>query len=467
MPCLIIHEVIMLKKAMPHLINQKHKSYDLYFEFLSPEDRKRIHDDLLQGYSIELPNLGRINDHDVSNNVKNIKKEDIGPYEESYIERMLKVPSKEVILKYNQKNHSYEKIIDKISWDNYYKTIQAQFFEIDPEMLLRLLQDYLKSIKEDWNYILPTEFYELLKSGQNPYFLIDLRRPEDYQRGHIPEAINIFWLDILREDNLKKLPVNREILVYCYVGHTSSQIMVLLNLLGFKVKSLKFGMGISPDEKVKIKGWKDYGYPIKRQSVMISIGSVIKRIAERKTVGINDFVKRQIRSDFAGTKVSLSDLERLRKEAEQGINNGKDKRGYADFVRIITIRDPKILCPIAEITPENKKFLKTEKTKRREGEEEYEHQYFDAKDVKGISSHHINLILYTREQLEKEKEKHTGADYDLISVNAEISEKGAPITPETMRRNIKGPEYGGSGYQHTQKEISQSEKFWNDHALIK
>lgn len=125
------------------------------------------------------------------------------------------------------------------------------------------------------------------------------------------------------------------------------------------------------------------------------------------------------------------------------------------------------MCPITKVTPENKNFLKTEKTKRREGEEEYEHNYFDSKDVKGIPSHHVDLILYTKEQLEKEKEKHSGADFDLISVNAEISEKGAPIAPETMRRNIKGPESGGSGHQHTEKEISHSEDFWKDHALIK
>ena len=188
---------------------------------------------------------------------------------------------------------------------------------------------------------------------------------------------------------------------------------------------------------------------------------------EKKTVGINDFVKRQTKPDFVGTKISTSQLENLRKQAEQGINSGKDKKGYADFVRIVNIQDPKILCSIAKITPGNKKFLKKEKTKRREEEEEYEHLYFDSKDIKGIPSHHVALILYTKEQLEKEKESHTGADFDLISINAEISEEGAPISPETLRRNIKGPEYGGSGHQHTKKEISRSEKFWDDHALIK
>lgn len=262
----MLYKRIQKKKAMPHFINQMNKGCDLYFEFLSPEDRKKIYKDLIQGFSVELPNFGEINGNYIFNKVKSIKKEDLGSYEMAYIERMLKVISKKVILKYNSQTHSYEKIAYKVSWEDYHRIIHAQFFEMDLEMLMRLLQDYLKSIKEDWNYILPTDFYDLIRKEQNPYFLIDIRRPEDYQGGHISGAINIFWLDILREDNFRKLPMDKEILVYCYVGHTSSQVMVILNLLGFKAKSLKFGMGINPDEKVEIKGWKDYGYPVKKGS---------------------------------------------------------------------------------------------------------------------------------------------------------------------------------------------------------
>ena len=126
----------------------------------------------------------------------------------------------------------------------------AQFFDMDPEMLLKLLQDYLGNVGDDWNYVLPTELHGLLKEDKNPYFLVDLRKPEDYAKGYISGAINIFWLDILKPENLKRLPVDREILLYCYLGHTSSQVLVILSLLGYRCKSLKFGEGVKIKEHI-------------------------------------------------------------------------------------------------------------------------------------------------------------------------------------------------------------------------
>lgn len=142
------------------------------------------------------------------------------------------------------------------------RRLQAQYFDIDPDMLLKLLQDYLNETQKDWNYIKPPELHKLMEAGEaDEFFLVDIRKPEEYEKSHIPGAINIFWLDILKQENLKKLPADKTILLYCYVGHTSSQVMVLLSLIGYKVKSLKYGMGIAPD-KGEVKGWLAYKYPL-------------------------------------------------------------------------------------------------------------------------------------------------------------------------------------------------------------
>jgi len=91
--------------------------------------------------------------------------------------------------------------------------------------------------------------------------LIDLRDEKEYKKMHIKGSKNIYWLDILDEKNLKRLPKDRLIVLICYVGHTSSQILTLLKMLGYNVISIKYGYGLSPVKGVPVAGWTDYGFP--------------------------------------------------------------------------------------------------------------------------------------------------------------------------------------------------------------
>lgn len=126
------------------------------------------------------------------------------------------------------------------------------------------LREYLVKTKDDWNYITPKEFYENYYSKKNKkYFLIDLRKKSEYDKFHINGSHNIFWLDLLNEENLNKIPRNKKIFLICYVGHTSSQAMVLLKMLGYDVTSIKYGYGVSPLMGVPISGWLTYNYPVK------------------------------------------------------------------------------------------------------------------------------------------------------------------------------------------------------------
>ena len=129
---------------------------------------------------------------------------------------------------------------------------------IDPQMLEKLSK-FVDSIEDDWNFIIPTELKVDLMKGKN-YFLLDTRKSDDYAKGHIEGTTNIFWLDILKPENLKRLPRDRRIIICCYVGHTASQVLVMLRLLGFDARLLKFGMGRSPVVGVPVAGWENYGF---------------------------------------------------------------------------------------------------------------------------------------------------------------------------------------------------------------
>ena len=129
--------------------------------------------------------------------------------------------------------------------------------------LTKLFNNYLQSTKDDWNYILPQQLYKALVANHPPCFLLDVRRKGDYLKGHIAGSVNIFWLDLFKPENLKRLP-KRDclIVIICYLGHTASQVLTLLKLLGYSAVVLKFGMGLTPIKGVEIKGWTQYGYPV-------------------------------------------------------------------------------------------------------------------------------------------------------------------------------------------------------------
>ena len=131
-------------------------------------------------------------------------------------------------------------------------------------MNIEMLRNYLKSTKNDWNYITPIDFYNDYLLKKKDYYLIDLREEKEYKKGHIKGAKNIFWLNILDEKNVKKLPKDKTIFLICYVGHTSSQVMTLLKLLGYNVVSIKYGYGLSPVKGVPVAGWLDYGLPVEK-----------------------------------------------------------------------------------------------------------------------------------------------------------------------------------------------------------
>lgn len=82
------------------------------------------------------------------------------------------------------------------------------------------------------------------------FFVLDIRSKEisgrrDYDyciKGHIPGAVWIPFEDVAKPENLVMLPADRPILIVCYTGHTASQINTILNMLGYNVWTLRFGM---------------------------------------------------------------------------------------------------------------------------------------------------------------------------------------------------------------------------------
>ena len=88
----------------------------------------------------------------------------------------------------------------------------------------------------------PSEAYEkTTKDGDKGIFLVSIQRPEDYAKGHVPGAINIPFSELTKRESLGRLPVDKKIVVVCYIGHIGAAATLFLNQLGYEAYDLRFG----------------------------------------------------------------------------------------------------------------------------------------------------------------------------------------------------------------------------------
>ena len=87
----------------------------------------------------------------------------------------------------------------------------------------------------------------------DPY-IISVMSYDDYTAGHIPGAVNMSTTELFKPEGLAKLPKDKKIYVYCYTGHTGSQVAALLNISGYDATNLTWGiMGWTKDTSVATK----------------------------------------------------------------------------------------------------------------------------------------------------------------------------------------------------------------------
>lgn len=87
--------------------------------------------------------------------------------------------------------------------------------------------------------IAPQELANELKEYPKKIILIDIRDYNDYARGHIPNAVNIYSSQVESIKNL--ITSEKSTILYCYNGNLSKRIALGLSNEGFKVLFLEGG----------------------------------------------------------------------------------------------------------------------------------------------------------------------------------------------------------------------------------
>lgn len=114
-----------------------------------------------------------------------------------------------------------------------------------PKSVTDAVNSYFANMPEDIYKIDQVKFVDAVKANDGA-LILDIRQKDVYDKGHVKGAINAPWGAGLA-DVLDKLPADKTIYVYCYTGQTAGQTVALLNMAGFKAKSVNLGwnLGIS------------------------------------------------------------------------------------------------------------------------------------------------------------------------------------------------------------------------------
>ena len=102
---------------------------------------------------------------------------------------------------------------------------------------------FLSNAPADSYHITAEKLLERMRSGKKDFVIYDVRtgREKTYDKGHIPGAFPISYKDIVKPDNLAKLPKDKDIILYCNTGHDENKALTVLRMLGYKAYGLKWG----------------------------------------------------------------------------------------------------------------------------------------------------------------------------------------------------------------------------------
>ena len=108
------------------------------------------------------------------------------------------------------------------------------------------------------NYKVSEDDLKAMIDAGEDFYLLSIRKAEDYAAGHITGAKNIPYGSAMA-NSFVTLPTNKRVVVYCYTGQTAGQTTAALRLLGYDAVSLNGGVGTAANAP---QGWTNKGYEL-------------------------------------------------------------------------------------------------------------------------------------------------------------------------------------------------------------
>jgi len=174
-------------------------------------------------------------------------------------------------------------------------------------------------------------------------------------------------------------------------------------------------------------------------------------------IKINDFVTRQTEtSPYAHFTGTWEELEAL-------VTKHFDKahQGYRPGVLLVPVPADGFFSTTIDVTPETR--LEASFVARRPDEAPYVKVVADGKKQAAL---YVDIVLYHKDVLAEGNEATTDADYEIVSINARVTEAPEPMHPLTMARNMLVLK-GGTAASYTAQEFAEAIVYWSSRCMVK
>jgi rhodanese-related sulfurtransferase len=110
------------------------------------------------------------------------------------------------------------------------------------DMAKKLNEVLMKGPAEGHWQVKPDEVDAWIKAKKTDFLIVDVRpTPPGQQGGKMPGAIYIPYSEILKAENLKKLPKDKKLILVCVTGQTQNLPILALRVLGYDARTMQFG----------------------------------------------------------------------------------------------------------------------------------------------------------------------------------------------------------------------------------
>lgn len=175
-------------------------------------------------------------------------------------------------------------------------------------------------------------------------------------------------------------------------------------------------------------------------------------------IGVNQFVRRQTaESKYSHFEGSWDELVEL---VETNFYYCR-KPGYRDGVILVLVPPGRFFSGVVEVTPDTQ--LRATFAARHEEERPF--IQVEAVGAEKLPARAVEIVLYRRDVLlEEPGGASTGADWEIVSINARPTCESEPLTPVAMARNFFVLP-GGTKAEYATEEFARSIIYWSKRAM--